>query len=124
MRYWAAAANFSTNSSNVNCEANCSAGIPALWENSTLSTFMVILIWDDKLKYPEIRPNEKPVQQRIGSDRMNCVVRCDGTSCTTMLSEQQVQHKNQQSYKSEGLWSNTALSWGWTEPNQGTPVQL
>lgn len=100
MRYWAAAANFSTNSSNVNCEANCSAGIPALWENSTLSTFMVILIWDDKLKYPEIRPNEKPVQQRIGSDRMNCVVRCDGTSCTTMLSEQQVQHKNQQSYKS------------------------
>lgn len=100
MRYWAAAANFSTNSSSVNCEAKCSAGVPALWENSTLSTFMVILIWDDKLKYPEIRPNEKPMQQRIGNDKMNCVARCDGMSCTTVLSELQVQHKNQQSHKS------------------------
>jgi len=61
---------------------------------------MVILIWDDKLKYPEIRQNEMPVQKRIGKDKMNCVVRCDDTSCTRVLSELQVLLKNQQSYKS------------------------
>lgn len=55
---------------------------------------MVILMWDDKLKYPEIRQNEMPAQKRIANDKVNCVVKCDGTSCTTVLSELQVQLKN------------------------------
>lgn len=62
---------------------------------------MVILIWDDKLKYPEIRQNEMPTQESISNDKVNCVVRCDGTSSTTVLSELQLQLKSQQSYESE-----------------------
>lgn len=100
MSYWRAAEDFSTNNSNINCKAKRHLDILALWENSAPSTFMVILIWDDKLKYPEIQQNEMPTQKRIGNDKMNCVVRCDGTSCTMVLSELQVQLKNQQSYKS------------------------
>lgn len=46
---------------------------------------MVILIWDDKLKYPEIRQNEMPAQKHIGNDKVNFVVKCDGTSCTMVL---------------------------------------
>lgn len=60
---------------------------------------MVILIWDDKLKHPEIQQNEMPTQSRIVNDKVDCVVRCDGAGCTTVLSELQLQLKKQQSCK-------------------------
>lgn len=91
---------FITSSSNANCKANCSVDIPALREDSALATFMVILIWDDKLKHPEIRQNEMPTQSRIVNDKVDCVVRCDGAGCTRVLSELQLQLKKQQSCKS------------------------